>query len=136
MTSLPTTPSPNEAGQTDSSGVEVIRSEERLRAATTRHVTSRIRVGKRVVTEQRTITVTLRREEFYLEELPVDAALPAEHGSIGANREVVIALREEEPVVTTRIAPLELVKVRVVQLTENAHSTAEVAREVIEVDQT
>jgi uncharacterized protein (TIGR02271 family) len=136
MTSLPTTPSPFEAGQTDSSAVEVIRSEERLSAATTRHVTSRIRVGKRVVTEQRTITVNVSREEFYLEELPLDAAYPADSGLAGADRDVVIVLREEEPVVTTRLVPVEEVRVRVVRVTEEAVSTAEVAREVVEVDQT
>jgi len=136
MTSLPTTPSPFEAGQTESSAVEVIRSEERLSAATTRHVTSRIRVGKRVVTEQRTITVNVSREEFYLEELPLDAAHPTDSGLAGADRDVVIALREEEPVVTTRLVPVEQVRVRVVRVTEEAVSTAEVAREVVEVDQT
>ena len=136
MTSLPTTPSPFEAGQTESSAVEVIRSEERLSAATTRHVTSRIRVGKRVVTEQRTITVNVSREEFYLEELPLDAAPPADSGLAGADRDVVIVLREEEPVVTTRLVPVEQVRVRVVRVTEEAVSTAEVAREVVEVEQT
>jgi hypothetical protein len=49
---------------------------------------------------------------------------------------VVIALREEEPVVTTRLVPVEQVRVRVVRVTEEAVSTAEVAREVVEVDQT
>ncbi|WP_286966834.1 MULTISPECIES: DUF2382 domain-containing protein [Arsenicicoccus] len=58
----------------------VTRSEEEL-FVTTRPVESgRVRVSKRVVTEERTITV--RREELVVEELPARASLPADHDGV------------------------------------------------------
>ena len=62
--STPTTPP---TGHVDA--VEVIRSEERLVAGVERHVTGSVRIGKRIVTEERTVTVTVRREELYVENL-------------------------------------------------------------------
>lgn len=58
----------------------VTRSEEEL-FVTTRPVESgRVRVSKRVVTEERTITI--RREELVVEELPARAPLPPDHDGV------------------------------------------------------
>ncbi len=55
----------------------MVRSEEQLRAGTEIHETERVRIVKRVVTENVTVTVPVRREELHMERVPVDAP-PAE----------------------------------------------------------
>lgn len=70
--------------------ITVVRSEERLDVTTVRTLTERLRVRKVIVTEERTITVTLRREEFVLEREPLDG--PLEGGEHGAR-----ALRSRSP---------------------------------------
>jgi stress response protein YsnF len=51
----------------------MVRSEEQLRAGTEIHETERVRIVKRVVTENVTVTVPVRREELHVERIPVDA---------------------------------------------------------------
>ncbi|MHA7264351.1 YsnF/AvaK domain-containing protein [Arthrobacter sp. TMN-37] len=50
----------------------MIRSEEQLRAGTEIRETERVRLVKRIVTEEVTITVPVRREELHIERIPVD----------------------------------------------------------------
>ncbi|WP_298456763.1 YsnF/AvaK domain-containing protein [uncultured Cellulomonas sp.] len=123
------------------STAEVVRSEERLLAATESHVTETVRIGKRVVTEERTVTVTVRREELYVER-SAGAGTAAEEsagtsgadGRDGAAPVLTVTLSEEEPVVTTRTVPREVVRVYVDRVTGEAELSDDVAREVVEVD--
>ncbi len=117
--------------------VEVVRSEERLAVGTERVPTGRVRVGKRVVTEERTVTVTVRREELYLEE---DAAASAGQGSLTTGPDhdtgdaLELVLYAEEPVVTTRVVPVERVRVVRHRVTEQVSVPATVAQERIEIE--
>ena len=64
-----------EAGEED---LVITRSAEQLRTTTETVVVRRLRLRKYIVTEERTITVQLRREEFRIEELPAtDPGVPA-----------------------------------------------------------
>ncbi|WKK71888.1 DUF2382 domain-containing protein [Rathayibacter oskolensis] len=55
--------------------VSVIRSEERLEVTTVRTATERVRIRRVIVTEERTVTVSLRREELVIEREPLDGAV-------------------------------------------------------------
>lgn len=50
--------------------VTVTRSEERLDVHTVRTPTEKIRIRKVIVTEERTLTLTLRREEIIVDRAP------------------------------------------------------------------
>lgn len=125
---------------------DVVLSEERLLTGTTRQVTSRVRFGRRVVVEERTVAVTVRREEFYIEHIDTtDAAPEAAHqastpavatGPAGTGKpphEVIIVLREERPVVTTTVVPVARVTVHIDSITEATQIATTLAREKIEV---
>ena len=87
-----------------------------------------VRIGKRIVTETRTVTVEVRREELYVErtaapEVPLDLADGADgaDGAVGANASapgapgqgpvLVLALLEEVPEVVIRVVATERVSV-------------------------
>jgi stress response protein YsnF len=64
----------------------MIRSEEQLRAGTEIHETERVRLVKRIVTENVTVTVPVRREELHIERVPVDAPAAGKgHGPHNGN---------------------------------------------------
>lgn len=93
---------------------EVIRSEERLHVHTERIPVERIRVRKRIVTETRTLTVQVRREELQIERLPATGDHPT--GATAAQGEpsapvVDLVLAEEVPQVTLHAAPRERVRI-------------------------
>lgn len=72
----------------------------------------RVRVRRRVTTYTEQVEVTLRREELEIEHLPIDAAETGPAGS-SAGAALRIVLREEVPVVSTRLRPYEQVVVSV-----------------------
>jgi len=123
---------------------DVVRSEEHLAVATHVREVGRVRIAKRVVTEQRVITVDVRREELVVEELPVDPhhdALVVEGGGLSGDARsgspvVEMWLSEEEVEVTARVVPKERVRVYVDTLTDVVEVGGTVAREVVEVDGT
>jgi stress response protein YsnF len=120
--------------------VEVVRSEERLVAGVERRVTGSVRIGKRIVTEERTVTVTVRREELYVENLTPDptgrpgAPGPAPAPRTGTGPVVTLTLAEEVPEVVVRVVPRETVRLFVDRRTDQRTVTAPVAREVVEHD--
>jgi uncharacterized protein (TIGR02271 family) len=128
---------------------EVVRSEERLLVGTRSHVVGRLRIAKRVVTEERVVTVTVRREELVVEQLPgadgqasLESLLveQAAHGGDRADRTagpaVDLWLSEEEVEVTTRVVPRERVRVYVDTVTAHVPVSGTVAREVVDVEAT
>lgn len=120
------------------SGVEVTRHEERLRVGVETVVAGRVRVRKRLVTEQRTITVPVTREEVTIEhdDAPAEGLPGPTGGAPGAllGEEVVEVVRHEERVVvTTEVVPVERVRVvRYVVTTPQVVGGA-VRREVLDV---
>ena len=84
-----------------------------------------VRISKRVVTETRTITVQVRREELHLERraltTPADAdSTPGRPDDRGPEPILVLVLHEEVPEVVKRIVAVEEIRVFIddVQSTE------------------
>lgn len=124
---------------------EVVRSEEQLSVTYRSEEIGRVRIAKRVITEERVIRVTLRREELVVEPTSTDVnrqgSLVSEHSSDGslhtdADKTPVaeIWLSEEEVEVVTRVVPRERVRVHVNTITESLHVEETLAREVVDVE--
>ena len=118
---------------------EVVRSEEQLRVRTRTEVIGRVLVGKRVVSEEVTRTVTLRREELVVEELPAGdqpgtTAAGTATGTLAdtAAEEIELVLHEERVVVTS--VPVERVRVRVHRVAEEVAVSEVLRRERIAFD--
>lgn len=128
-------------------GGSLIRSEEQLITSVERHPAARVTLRKRVVEEEQTITVTLRREEVDIveEDLRGEGSAADEAGARTAGRgrggritaeqtdggEII--LYAERPVVTTEWVPVERVRLERTSHTVDETVTAEVAREVVEL---
>lgn len=111
----------------------LLRSEERLRVGRETVATERVRLRKRVVSEDVTQNVTVRREELVVEHEPVedDAAVDAhEHGT---HEELEIVLHEERVEVRTVVVPVERVRVRVVRVAGERTVTEILRREQIDL---
>lgn len=115
---------------------EVVVHAERLRAGTEVVRTGRVRVRRRLVTEERTVTVPVTREEVDIsyEDLSADGGTPVPGAVLGEEVHEVV-LHEERVVVTTERVPVERVRVvRTVVPGERVVSGA-VRREVLEVSE-
>ena len=123
-----------EAGEED---LVVIRSEEQLRTTTETVVVRRLRLRKYIVTEERTITVQLRREEFRIEEVPADPAVPAGRDGAetylsGEDHEATMVLYAERPLIATEVVPVERIHLSKYMVTDNQIVAATVGHEVVE----
>jgi stress response protein YsnF len=133
---------PSAAAGTDGA---MTRSEERLRVDTERVATRRVRLVKYVVTEEVQITVPIRREEFRIEELPLDAAGTATdtvtgeslvpEGSASGGLPGEIILHTERPVIGVEVVPSERVRLRTELVEGQETVTEQVQREQVVVDQ-
>ncbi|QHC69733.1 YsnF/AvaK domain-containing protein [Rathayibacter sp. VKM Ac-2801] len=124
---------PRTAGE---EAVTVVRSEERLDVTTVWTPTERLRVRKVVVTEERTVTVTLRREELVIEREPLDRGTfdGAEDPPSGATPEpITLVLHAEEPVLTTRVVPVERVHVMIDRIIAMQSATETIRKERVDV---
>ena len=122
---------PARASSTDDA---MTRSEEVLEVGPVWRPAERVRLSRRIVEEEVTVTVRVRREELHVEREPVsqyDEPSP----NLSATGEVVMVLREERPVIGVEVVPRELVRVRRhrVNAGEEVVSDA-VLKEVVEVD--
>lgn len=124
---------------------EVVRSEEQLNVSYRSEEIGRVRIAKRVITEERVVRVTLRREELVVEPTSSDVnrqgSLVSERSSDGAlgtdAAQAPVAeiwLSEEEVEVVTRVVPRERVRVHVNTITESLHVEDNLAREVVDVE--
>jgi stress response protein YsnF len=128
------------------------RSEEQLRVGTEIRETERVRLVKRVVTEDVTMTVQIRREELVVERVPVKDGTPfyddGRESYTDAERErlydavetafngdvVEVVLYEEKPRVEVDVVPIERVRVRREVRTQDETVTGQVRKEVIETE--
>jgi uncharacterized protein (TIGR02271 family) len=112
------------------------RSEEELRVGTRTREAGRARLRKYVVTEERTVTVPVQREEVRVEREPIsDANLgEATSGPAISEEEHEVTLREEEVVVDKRAVPKERVRLDTEAVTEERQVSEDVRKERIEVD--
>lgn len=124
---------------------------EQLRVGRTRVPVERVRVGKRVVTEVRTIQVEVRSEQLVISREPLEgttAPVPSGAASTADTAgetldEITVVLREEIPVVSLDVRPVERVRVSVVQVEGEApvsevlsHEEADVTTEALSPDAT
>jgi uncharacterized protein (TIGR02271 family) len=118
----------------------MVRTEERLRVLTDTVVTGRVRVRKYLVTEERTFTVEVTREEISVEQedlAPGDrAALPADDPAAPLSEQVLELVRHEERVVVSKeVVPVERVRVVRHVVTEPEIVRGVVRREVLDTEQ-
>lgn len=106
---------------------------ERLHVETQRVPRSRVRLRKVVVTEQRTLTVPVRREEYRLIREAITDAEPVVGGAIGAAEQEVV-LYEERVVVTTEVVPVERVRLVKEEVVDTRQVTGTVRLERIELE--
>lgn len=118
--------------------VEMIRSEEQLQVGTATYATERVRVGKHVITEEKTITVSVRREVFTLERAPaIDSNTPSQGGGLrpgSSEAEYEVVLYEEQVVVQKNVVPVERVTLIKEVVTTDQDVTDQVRSERIETD--
>lgn len=114
--------------------MDVSRSEEELRLTSAWRPVERLRVRKRIVTEQRVVTVELRREELVVEQEPIEGA-PATAPDPGAREPVVLTLSEEQAVITKVVVPVERVRVVVDRVTEEHELRTTLRAEQVDVVQ-
>ncbi|RYY05902.1 MAG: DUF2382 domain-containing protein, partial [Alphaproteobacteria bacterium] len=88
--------------------VDVIRHAEQLRAMTRSVPVERVRLKKVIVTEERTITVQVRREELRLEHETLDPAT-ATPTTVGPS-DLELILHGEQITITRTIVPIERVR--------------------------
>jgi uncharacterized protein (TIGR02271 family) len=118
-------------------GATVVRSEEELRVGV-RTVLRRLRLRKYVVTEYVTRTIPIRREEVRLEELPPGSpasADPPTPDGPGDEPSLELVLHREEPVIQTRVVPIERVRVVKHVVTEHRTFSEQLRKEQVELQQ-
>ncbi len=136
----PASPNPVRRAPTDDQlPDEMIRSEEQLHVSTVFRPAEMVRIRKVVVTEEVTVTVSLRREEIRIEHLPVtaevsDTDLAALSAQAAATQSAELVLLEEQPVVEKRVVPYERVRFSKQIVTEERQVTDQVRKERITTD--
>nr|WP_042186481.1 PRC and DUF2382 domain-containing protein [Kibdelosporangium sp. MJ126-NF4]CEL17308.1 putative conserved domain protein [Kibdelosporangium sp. MJ126-NF4] len=108
------------------------RSEEQLKVGTQRVETGRVRLRKHVVTEEQQVTVPVSHEEVRIEREPVDPR-NAGKSKIGEEEQEVV-LHAEKPVVAKESVPVEQVRMRTEDVTEQQQVRDKVRKERIDVD--
>jgi uncharacterized protein (TIGR02271 family) len=121
----PAAPDEDEAGVMTASA-------ERLRIETERVPRSRVRLRKVVVTEQRTVTVPVRREEYRIVREPIVDAAAVEGATLGTEEQEVV-LYEERVVVSTEVVPVERIRLVKEEVVDTRQVSGEVRRERIEL---
>jgi stress response protein YsnF len=125
-----------DAAAPEADPVLVIRHEQRLHVDTVRTPTHRVRIQKYLVTEERMIPVTFRREEVRVIEEPLDpgdiADLQGQDGQEPAGI-VTVILHEERPVIALEVVPVETVRVSRQMVTTTREYTGDVLVERVDV---
>ncbi|MCX2970635.1 MULTISPECIES: PRC and DUF2382 domain-containing protein [Streptomyces] len=112
------------------------RSEEHLHVRAERQETGHARLRKYVVTEEEQQTIPLRKEQVSLEREPITEANrgAALSGPEIAESEYEVTLHEERPMVEKRAEPVERVRLRVEERTENETVRGQVRKERIDAE--
>lgn len=122
------TRTPGRAG--DSEGSMTLH-EEQVNVGTERVETGRMRLRKHVVTDERTVTVPVEREEYELVREPV-ADGETTGGQLGDD-EIEVAVHEERPVVEKDVVATEEVGLQRNTTTEERDVTTDVSHEEVDV---
>lgn len=114
--------------------VDIVRSEERLRVSTVSVPKERVRFEKVIVSEERTVTITVRREELRVVREPLfEAELSTVAAGSTSAAEKDFVLHEERVIVSTEIVPVERVRVSVARIIEDLPVTALLRKERVEI---
>lgn len=132
----------DDGGMTANAAAEMTRSEERLKVATTTRATERVRMRKHVVVEQRTITVSVQREEIRIEHEPIDDDSDGQDSGAGfgswetngSTVEHEMVLHEEQIFIEKRVVPIERVTLVVETATTQKQVSEQLRKEKIETD--
>lgn len=128
---------PNETSER--TGPWLVRSEERARVALPLRVRGRVRLTKRVVTEEVTHTFTLRHEVLHVEELPGDepGTEPSWDGQLSdeALEPFDIVLHAEQVVPSVVVVPVERIRVGTRVVSTDVLVSADLLREQVGVEQ-
>lgn len=108
-------------------------SEERLDVRIEAVPVERVSFRKRIVEEQTTVPVTIRREELEIVREPI-AGEPDPGAHLGDAVPHDVVLYAERPVVTTEVVPVERVRLAKRYVTEEHVIAGEVRREQVEVE--
>ncbi len=109
--------------------------EEQLDVHNRQVFVERVRVRKVIVEEQVMVPVTVRREELRVEREPVAPGEDVQGTTTAAGAEPLeLVLRREEPVVGTRIVPVERVRISTVPIGEERVVHETLRHEEVEVD--
>ena len=114
--------------------VEVVRSDEELVVGRVRVPTERVRVRKVVETEEVTVTVAVRREVLVVEREPLSGGEPLA-GARADDAPFELVLHAEEPVVSTRVVPVERVRVLKRAVAEERRVVDELRAEEVVLEQ-
>ena len=106
------------------------RSEQRIHVTTEPVPRTRVVLRKVVITEQRTITVPVRREEIRMVREPIEDGRPVSD-SVFSDAEEEYVLHEERVVVRTEVVPVERIRLVREVLQEQREVTGETWREQI-----
>lgn len=109
---------------------EMIRSEERLRAGTETVETGKVRLHKRVVTEEQQVTIPVSHEEVHVVREPIEDGRTG--GKIG-EEDVEVTLHEERPVVAKETVAVERVGLDTETVREEQQVSEKVRKEQVEV---
>lgn len=119
----------------------IIRSEEQAHVHMVSTPQTRLRIQKVIVTEERTITVQVRREELRIAEYPATETWTDDTGSLSATPVTVhdddftLVLSEEQIDVRTRIVPVERVRITRTRVTTPTDVITAVRREHVDVEE-
>lgn len=117
--------------------IDVVRSEEQLRTDVRRRAHERVVIRTRIVTEEITVTVPIRRQVLEIQHLPLEGDdAPAPDADAVGPDVVELVLHEERPVVEvvgTQVVPLERVRVIRSSRTVDVPVDAELLVERVEV---
>ena len=116
--------------------VDVVLSAEVAHTPVRRVPAERVRISKRVVTETRTITVEVRREELHVERLTLPASETETDSSGSASAAgpvLVMVLYEEVPEVVNRVVAVERAEVFIDKVAGTETVTMELRHEEAEL---
>ena len=123
------------SGEQGPGGDYLIRSEEQLQVSTDRVLAGYARLEKFTVTETKTITVEVTREEVRLVHRDVDSSEPEQPtyaSPAGTDADRWMVLSREEVVVTKQVVPVERVRLEVYPVAEQRQITEQVRKEQID----
>lgn len=126
-------PVPGEHTSTDA----VVLHEEDLHVGTRTRVSRKVRFRKVLVSEERTITVTVRHEELRVDDVPITDADDGIEYIAAIDRaadERIITLHAEVPVVTLETRPIEDVHVSVIRVSGQQDIQGTVRKEHLDLD--